>query len=372
MTSQITITDLNLNPLEINMPELLFKLYGIRKLPIFPTRVTMKIMGIHIAEINAIRRVLTDECVHYYMTMNDAILETDDPYINMPKLENYISQIPLCYSISKDIIKKLRLGINIKNNTTNSIAVLAGDLTIESKDAELKNPIFDPTFELFSIGAGKQVTIHNIQIVNNYGKYYAGANLTCNAAYKFLDIEEYSLENINRKENRIKSFVGQSGYKVSSLLADPIHHELSFVVPASSKKYKSEINQILTDVCDNIIYRLRNILIYIENSSKNISYQSDSIQSSILENVDNSEINRFILIIPNETHTIGNLLKRIIVNEIFPSCSLVIYDITFEKNLEITINYVEGDDIHKHLINSIKFAINEFNELKKEINKAFV
>lgn len=370
-SSQIILTDLNLNPLEINMPELLLKLYGIRKIPIFPTRVTIKIMGMHIAEINAIRRVLTDECMHYYMTTNEATLETDDPYINMPKLENYISQIPLCYSISKDIVKKLRLGINIKNNTTNSIAVLAGDLTIESKDVELKNPIFDPTFELFSVGSGKQVTIHNIQIINNYGKYYSGANLTCNAVYRFLDIEEYSLEDINRKENRIKSFVGQSGYKVSSLLANPTHHELSFVVPATSKKYKSEINQILIDVCDNIIYRLRNILIYIENSSKNSSYQSDSIQSSILENVDNSEINRFILIIPNETHTIGNLLKRIIVNEIFPSCSLVIYDITFEKNLEITINYIEGDDIHKHLINSIKFAINEFNELKKEINKAF-
>ena len=188
MTSKIIINDLHLKTLEIKMPELLLSLYGIETLPIFPTQVTMKIMGIHIAEINAIRRVLTDECFHYYMTTNEATLETDDPYINMPKLDNYISQIPLCYSIPKDIIKKLKLGINIKNDSTDNIAVLAGDLMIESKDVELKNSIFDPTFELFSLGAGKQVTIHNIQIINNYGKYYAGANLTCNSVYKFLDI----------------------------------------------------------------------------------------------------------------------------------------------------------------------------------------
>lgn len=385
MLSQIKVNDMSITPLKIDMPELLLKIYGIRDIPIFTTRVEIEIYGIHIAEMNAIRRVLTDEIQHCYMTTNDAVLETDDPYINMPKIENFISQIPLCYSIPKDIIKKIRLGINIKNDTTSNMAVLCGDLMVESKDIELKNPIFDPTFELFSLGAGKQVTIHNIKIINNYGKYYSGANLACNATYQFLDIEEFSLSEINRKENRIKSFVGQSGYKVSSLIADPIHHKLSFNIPATSKNFKSEIFQILNDVCDNIIYRLRNILIYIENSAKGANLKESTkginiketakiidyndIQSSILENVDNSDINRYIIIIPNETHTIGNLLKRIVLSEIFPSCSLITYNITFEKNLEITINYIEGEDIHKYLINSIKFGINTFNELKKEINK---
>jgi len=372
MSSQIKIDNVKMNALEIDMAELLLRIYDVEKIPVFTTEVQMDIFGIHTAEINAIRRVLTDEIQHYYMTTNDAILQTDDPYINMPKIENFISQIPLCYSIPKDIIKKIRFGINIKNETTSTMAVLCGELMIESKDIDLKNPIFDPTFELFALGAGKEIVIHNIKIINNYGKYYAGANLACNAIYEHLDIEEYSMEDMNRKENRIKSFVGQSGYKISSLVANPIHHRLYFNIPATTKNYKSEIRQILNDVCDNIIYRLRNILIYIENSHKSTSQHGDQItdiQSSILENID---INRYIISIPNETHTIGNLLKRIILNEIFPSCSLITYNITFEKNLEITINYLEGEDIHKYLINSIKFGINTFNEIKKEINKKFI
>jgi len=374
MSSKIEVINMRITPLKISMSDRLSDIYSIRQLPIFPTSAVIEISGIHIPEINAIRRVLTDEIQHYYLTTAEATMDTDDPYITLSKIEKYISQIPLCYSIPKDIIKKLRLGIDIKNNTTSEMVVLCGDLVIqpfgEEGMVDLSNPIFDPTFELFSLSAGKRMIINDIQITTNYGKYNAVANLACNARYRFLDIEEYTMEEINKKENRIKSFVDQSGYKMSSLIANPIHHELSFTIPATSKNFMKEISQILNDVCDNIIYRLRNILMYIEKpSDSEIDNSEENIQSSILEN--NTGINRYICSIPNETHTIGNLLKWIIVNDIFPQCASVIYTITFDKNLELTINYAEGEDIYLQINDAVKYGINRFKEIKKQFAKSF-
>jgi len=355
----IEVLNLVIKPLKIDMPELLNEIYGISNLPIFRTEIITEIKGIHIPEINALRRVLTDEIQHYHLTTNDSVIETDDPFITLSRIDKYISNIPICYSIPKEIIKKLKLGIQFKNKTTSNVVVLCGDLVIQSSDVTLNSPIFDPTFELFSLSPGKSITINNIHLVAKYGKEFAGANLACNASYRFLDIEEYSIEEINKKENQTKPFVNQSGYKISSFLANPIHHELSFIIPATSKNFVKEIHQILNDVCDNIIYRLRSILMHVENSSK----IDDSIQSSILENV-NNDINKYICIIPGETHTIGNLLKWY-VNDLFPQCSSVTY-VIHEKKLEINIYFINGEDVYKYMHDSIKHGISVFKEIKKQ------
>jgi DNA-directed RNA polymerase subunit L len=372
---RIEILNIAITPLKIDMPELLNEIYGISTLPITRTETIIEIKGIHIPEINALRRVLTDEIQHYHLTTNDSTIETDDPFISLSRIEKYISNIPICYSVSKEIIKKLKLGIKFKNKTTSNVVILCGDLVIQSSDAVLNSPIFDPTFELFSLSPGKSITITNIHLVTKYGKEFAGANLACNASYRFLDIEEYSIEEINKKENRIKPFVNQSGYKVSSFIANPIHHELSFTIPATSKNFVKEIHQILNDVCDNIIYRLRSILMHVENSSKGDSTQllldDNSIQSSILENSSNSTdtetINKYICVIPGETHTIGNLLKWYI-NDLFPQCSSVTYIIN-EKKLEITIFFINSEDVHKYMHDSIKHGIHIFKEIKKQFEK---
>jgi DNA-directed RNA polymerase subunit L len=365
----IEIINMAIMPLKIDMPELLNEIYGLSVLPIFRTETVIEIKGIHIPEINALRRVLTDEIQHYHLTTNDSTIDTDDPFITLARIEKYISNIPICYSVSKEIIKKLKLGIQFKNKTTSNVVILCGDLVIQSSDVVLNSPIFDPTFELFSLSPGKSIIINNIHLVTKYGKEFAGANLACNASYRFLDIEEYSIEEINKKENRIKPFVNQSGYKVSSFLTNPIHHELSFTIPATSKNFIKEICQILNDVCDNIIYRLRSILMHVENTSKSDSIQllidDNSIQSSILENSSNmSNINKYICIIPGETHTIGNLLKWYI-NDLFPQCSSVTYIIN-EKKLEITIYFINGEDVYKYMHDSIKHGILIFKEIKKQ------
>ena len=65
------------------------------------------------------------------------------------------------------------------------------------------------------------------------------------------------MEDMNREENRLKSFSHESGYKISSLIASPKHFELKFNVRATTENFIKEIGHILNDTCDNIIFRLR-------------------------------------------------------------------------------------------------------------------
>jgi hypothetical protein len=93
--NDIEILNAAIMPLKIDMPELLNEIYGISTLPIFRTEVVIEIKGIHIPEINALRRVITDEIQHYHLTTNDSTIDTDDPFITLSRIDKYISNIPI-------------------------------------------------------------------------------------------------------------------------------------------------------------------------------------------------------------------------------------------------------------------------------------
>jgi DNA-directed RNA polymerase subunit L len=353
---------------EISYTDFVKLIYDVKKNSIGPTFAKFELSGnkLNIAVINAIRRVLTDEIIHYYLTINskNMKIDTNDVYINLPQLEFQISQIPLCYSIPKSIIKDIQFDIDIVNNEITNKVINCGYLKISG--IELTHPIFDPTFKLCVLSSGCKLSISNIKIVQATGRQFSGANLTSNAIHKPIDIEDYSLDEMNRAENRLKTFSHGSGYKIPSLLAKPKKFELQFNVRATTSKYYiKEIDQILNDTCDNIIFRLRNILMYI---SKEYTDEEDGIQSAIGIQPDNTT-NRYIITIPNETHTIGNLIIVLLL-DIYPQCPSATYSITFEKNLEIVIIYEEGFDIYKYVSNAIKSGIALYNEIKIEMNNA--
>jgi len=339
------------------------------EISVCPTFAKFELKGnkLNNAVMNAMRRVITDEILHYYLTTTNAknikTEPTNDVYINLPQLEFQISQIPLCYSIPKTIIKDIKFDIDITNNEITNKVVHCGYLKISG--TELTYPIFNPTFKLCVLSSGCYLKISDIKIVQATGRQFSGANLTANAIYRPLDIEEHSLDEMNREENRLKTFSHGSGYKIPSLLAKPKHFEFQFNVRATSKNYIKEIDQILNDVCDNIIFRLRNILMYI---SKEYIDEEDNIQSAIELQADNGT-SRYIIIIPNETHTIGNLIVSLLL-DIYPQCPSITYSITFEKNLEIVIIYEDGCDIYKYVSNTIKSGITLYNEIKTEMNSA--
>ena len=352
-----------------NIPEL-FELFNIHTLPLATSKVEFEIKGVSTSIINGIRRVITDEMIGHYLQLSEDSISplTTDKFADHQFINSRLSTIPLRYLISPTIVKKLRLSIDITNTSSEQLFIHSGDLIIEEdissssnkQKMDLNYPIFNPTFILFSVQPGKRVVINNIYITSGLGKDFAGANIACNARYKHLDIEEYTKEETHSDEGLMKNF---SGYKISSLVATPKHHLFSAIIPATGID-ESEINNILIAVCDNIISRLRLISTSIEkiNSINGNINTTNSIQFTILDTTMGLE--KGILIIPNETYTIGTMLSRAIY-DIIPDIAIVT-SLVYENKVELVIQHTEN--VTGILRDAIQYCITIFNTIKKKIN----
>jgi DNA-directed RNA polymerase subunit L len=368
-------------PLKLNNKEFFQRMYGFDEPPVFPTEVSINIegVGVCIPVINGLRRVITDELLHAYLSIPDVDnFATTDPYNNVAQFEQQLSQIPLCYPIQKDIKKECTFSLYVINNDINNKIILSGDLMYDAKktgDAEedddlgddedllLKIPKFCPTFPLCILGPGTQIHITNIKIIPACGWHYSGANIASNSRHECLDIPQYSLEEMNMEENRLKTFSHESGYKESSLVAKSNHFLLTFNIRASTNNSHQEAVLILIDACDNIIFRLRSILIHMTTTSEPDSKESDGIQLSSKSNLSNEEI-KYEIIIPSETDTIGLLLVHLIL-EIYPNIIYAKYDIDIGHNLILQFAFKETDDIHQYISDAINHGISIYDNIKR-------
>ena len=155
-----------------------------------------------------------------------------------------------------------------------------------------------------------------------------------------------------------------SGYKISSLIATPKHHLFTAIIPATGIN-ESEINNILIAVCDNIISRLRLISTSIEkiNSINGNINTTNGIQFTILEST--SGLEKGILIIPNETYTIGTILSRAIY-DLNPDIAIVT-SLVYENKVELVIQHTEN--VTSILGDAIQYCISIFNTIKKKFNQ---
>lgn len=79
-------------------------------------------------------------------------------------------------------------------------------------------PIFNPTTEIAVVMPGARLVIGGIYIKSGVGRDNAIYNNACCGSYTHLDLEQYSDAEM-RKEGG--AAVSQSGYKLSSLVANP-------------------------------------------------------------------------------------------------------------------------------------------------------
>lgn len=378
---QLSVTpmaiEIKITPFKIHNPEFFQKMYGFDDPPVFPTNVVVCISGalLNIPVINGLRRVITDELLHGYLSILDPDnFSSTDPYNNVAQFQQQLSQIPLCYPIHKDIKKECTFSLYAINNDMDKKIILSGDLMFDGdlsdgdlSDGDLleKIPKFCPTFPLCELSPGTQICITGIKIISAYGCHYSGANVACNSRHEFLDIPQYSLEEMNMEENRLKTFSHESGYKESSFIVKPNNFSITFNIRASTNNNHDEAILILMDACDNIIFRLRSILIHMTTITEDEAKESSSIQLSSKANISNEEI-KYEIMIPNETHTIGVLLVHLIL-EIHPSIIYATSDINSDSNLILQFSFKETDDIHQFILDAITHGINIYNSIKKAI-----
>jgi DNA-directed RNA polymerase subunit L len=239
--------------------------------------------------------------------------------------------------------------------TTKPLYVYSKDLELVS--GKVSEPIFNPTFKICVLQPGSKIVIKGIYISSGYGKYNAAFQRARCATYKHLDIPQYDR---TETHNQNGSMVDNSGYKISSLEANPKHHIYKCIIVATNND-PAEVKSIFIDTCINIKERLRYILSHVESINNN-ERTNHEIEYSIFQL--NDGIFEGILLINNETHTIGELLKRSIY-ELIPDIINVKYIIlSHEDKLKLTIQYKEH--VTKILIKALRHCISIFDSLQKQ------
>lgn len=331
-----------------DIPELK-AVYGIDKLPLMPTKISFEIKNASTAVVNALRRTAINEMTGYALKIPNNgidIEQTTDLFIIKTFVEKRVSYLRLKTKLPSEMIDKLRLSLDVTNETTSSMDVYASSLK-----PNMPIPIiFSPTVRLAFLQPGKRLVINDIYISNGIGRDNAIYNNACCCAYTHLDIEQYSDE-----DQRLKggAAVDESGYKMSCMVADPRHHLFSAMVPATIEAI--EAKQIIIDAAVSMKDRLRMIVSSMDMKGKNnIQYAVEKLDEGLTEG---------IIHIPNETHSIGEIIKRFIF-DIEPDIVFTSYTINaFEGMLVFIVRHTS--DPTKIIISSINQAIEAFDDIYK-------
>jgi len=334
--------------------------------PLAPERVTVEVKGVPTAVPNALRRVVKDEMVGHCLTFDSSDLdrkESTDPFmLNEMFIRTRIQMIRLRPQISESIKKDLRLALDAKNSGTTVMSVYAGDLVLTG--GELSEPIFNPTCEIASLQPGKTLKISNIRVSEGRGSDNGAFTVAIRSVSKPLDLEEFPTSDTHpagAKASRV------SGFKISSLVANPRRHQISFIIPAAPRGRDVGV-VVFLEACRSILGRLRYIQIALENSQNDSSRRSTKIY--FLSTPDGGRT-KGVLGVAGETHTIGNLLARA-VYELMPDIGYVGYTcIPHEGEMRLTVAHSvsEPSELRVAVLRAVKHCTGIFNKIQSDTRK---
>ncbi len=350
---------------EIRAVAELRELFGIERLPVAQARVEIELKGVPTAVVNAFRRVVVDEMPGHVLKVPAGGFDTErttDAFMLPQFVNGRISCVRLRPQIPADIAGGLRLRLDVSNRGATPLLVYAGDL--EVAEGAMPEPLFNPTTELAVLQPGKRIVIAGIYISTGYGRDNGVYINACRGRFTHLDLEQHS-DAETRLENGVAA--DWSGYKVSTLLADPRHHLLTAILPATTANL-SEARAVFADACANVKERLRLIATTVERRAEAPSggFAHRGVQYSVLEL--EAGLSEGVLQAPGETHTIGELLRRTIY-ELTPDIANVAYTIiSHENRLTLTIRHT--DDVTRILTRAIHHAIATFDAIQRGVTAA--
>jgi len=349
------------------VPEL-YELFKLRELPLAKTGVEIELRGVSTAVVNALRRAALDEMPGRALKVPPdgfSFELSTDPFMLPEFVGQRLASIPLRCQISPDTVAGARLQLDVTNHSATALSVYAGDLTFIG--AAPREPLFNPTFRLATLCPGKRIVINGIYIDIGYGRDNATYNVVRRAALRHLDVAQHTDAEMREeygKDGKRNPVADLSGYKVSCMVADPRHHVLRAVVPATSPA-PAETRAVFADACANIRERLQLVAAAVEQAGApagarhGIQYTVIQLEGGLTEGV---------LQVPGETYTIGELLKRTVF-ELEPGISSVTsLVISHENRLEVTIQHT--DDVTKLLRAAIQRAIETFDTIRQGITDA--
>lgn len=274
----------------------------------FPQSIEFIITDCSTAIMNALRRTALDETRSIRLSMERKHIETDDPFIINDFIIERFTSIP----ISQNTPKSARFKLYKHNNSIKPIYVYSKDII--GKD-QLDIKLCNRSFPLFLLNPGKSVTITDISVVENYG-YIDGK---FNFAYSVIPFPlncDMTQQSASMKVREYKMLVEING--------------------------EMDVKKFMQKCCDELIERLRAIDLGKLDSTKD----------------------KFVLYVPNETYSMGNLIMEYI-DEKYKEIEFATFTVPINSHdLKITISHTSEEDVKKIIREAQEFFCKEFKEIK--------
>jgi hypothetical protein len=332
--------------------------YGLDRLPLAPVGFELELKGVSAAVANALRRVLMDELPgHRLGVPRGGFDRTSDALMLEEFVTHRIEQLPLRPRIAPELVASLRLGLDVTNASPTARAVHAGDLRVEGPPRAGLPPLFNPTTELASLQPGRSLRISGIQIQVGQGTENASFSVARRGTIRPLDIPQHDEAEIREKKG---AACDESGFKVSTLVADPRHFVVSAWLPAAPPEdAAAEVRAVLDRACAHIRERLRHLASVVDQKGagrRGALYTPVRLESGLVEGN---------LHAPGETPTIGELLRRTAA-DIEPKLAYVNW-VNVEGGIAFTLSHQDATQI---LATAIERAGEVFAKIQQGVQTA--
>jgi DNA-directed RNA polymerase subunit L len=337
---------------------LLKSVFRLDRLPLANSEVEIEIEGVPTAVVNALRRTVLDEMVGHCLQVPDGGFDsrlTTDVFMLPQFVNDRVACVPLRPRIAADIVERLRLTLDVSNTTPEVLPFYTGDFKVAPGcGVKLTEPLFNPTFKLGFLQPGKRIVLRDVRIATGRGRDHGAFCVARRAAHRHLDLPEHT-----RAETHERGGVALdlSGYKVSSLVATPRHHVLRATVPATSAN-PAEVRAVFADACATVAARLLFVAAALDARDA-----ADGVQYSVV--VLDDGLSEGTLVVPGETPTIGELLRRAIYDAT-PEIAYVSQIVVDHENcLRVTVRHT--GDVTRLLRDAVASSVETFSRLGKGI-----
>jgi DNA-directed RNA polymerase subunit L len=336
MASTVTVENIHIEDLRPRLKSPVYEKYLPKTL--FPERITFDIYPVSNAVANGIRRTADSELLVNALYMDFHDLTTNDVFIIPEMVIARLRMIPLAQSCPIDAVFEL----TASNETADVRDVKSGEIRIIRPGSKpIKSLPFNETFTLFTLRPGKSIRMSNMGIHQSYA-YIPGDGMhavAVNTRSVALDQTPINIyEKLGGKASPSEDIVNVlASAPIYSSMSNPRKWQLSFTTNGTHHPKK-----IMVDTCNNIAARL--------SSVKSLLYTMHS---------NNDE---YLLVIPNESYTIGNLLMRTVL-DLYPDIIFVSFNVgSTERVCSIRIKC--NEDINTIYNSTIDHLIELFGEIK--------
>lgn len=300
------------------------ELFGLARLPLGNSEAALTVRGRDVSTqvVNALRRTLSDEMPGLALTVPpdgfDGALSTDEFMLPQFVVQR-IRLVPIRQGLPHGEWKGLRLALDVTNTTTDVLPVYTGDLTLTA--GALSAPLFNPTFELAALQPGRRLVVRDIQVAQGFGGAHVSFQVARRTAFAHLDLEQWGDEDVRGPKGDARDL---SGYRASCLVADPRHHRLTAVLPATTAN-PAEARAAFLAACANLRERLRLVETAVARLPAGAALDVGG------------GLRELAVDLPNETHTVGALLCRVVLDAL-PDVELVAYrTVPHEARIAVTL-----------------------------------